>query len=102
MGNVYRSIVNNLFGLKIKDPTCDFKLFKKEVIDSVRIESNSGFVCVEMMKKIQDKGYKIVEVGVHHFPRLFGRSQSFKLKRVILMIKDLCIQWVKYLKNGKL
>ncbi len=102
IGNIYRFIVNNLFGLKIKDPTCDFRLFKKEAIDSIGIESNSGFVCIEMMKKIQDKGYKIVEVGVHHFPRPFGRSQSFKLKRIILMIKDLCIQWTRYLKNGKL
>ena len=102
IGNIYRSIVNNLFGLKIKDSTCDFRLFKKEAIDSIKIESNSGFICIEMMKKIQEKGYKIAEVGVHHFPRNFGNSQSFKLRRIISMIKDLCMQWIKYLRNGRL
>jgi glycosyltransferase involved in cell wall biosynthesis len=102
IGNIYRFIINNLFGLQIKDPTCDFRLFKREAINSIGIESNSGFVCIEMMKKIQDKGYKIAEVSVHHFPRAFGRSQAFELKRIISMFKDLCKQWVKYLRNGKL
>jgi len=101
-GNIYRVVANNLFGLKVKDPTCDFRLFKRQVIDSISIESNSGFACVEMMKKIQDRGYKIAEVGVNHFPRLSGRSQSFKLRRIVSMARDLCRQWARYLRNGRL
>lgn len=102
IGKIYRSIVNNLFGLKIKDVTCDFRLFKKEVINSIDIESNSGFICVEMMKKIQDKGYRIAEAGVDHLPRLYGKSQSFRLKRIVSMLGDFRKQWLRHLKNGKL
>lgn len=88
IGNIYRFIVNRLFHLTVKDVTCDFRLFKKEVINSIDLKSNSGFICVELMKKIRDKGYKIAEVGVNHYPRQFGQSEAFKINKIFCMLKD--------------
>ena len=35
-----------------------------------------------MMKKIEDAGFRIVEVPVHHFHRAFGKSQFFNFRRI--------------------
>jgi hypothetical protein len=35
-----------------------------------------------MMKKIQDAGFRMVEVPVHHYHRAFGKSQFFNFPRI--------------------
>ena len=36
-----------------------------------------------MMKKIQDAGFRIVEVPVHHYHRAYGKSQFFNFRRLV-------------------
>jgi glycosyltransferase involved in cell wall biosynthesis len=72
-----------LFGVKAKDVDCAFKLFKKEVIQNVIIESSGALISTELLAKIQKQGYKIVQSGVHHYPRQAGKQTGAKL-RVIL------------------
>ena len=46
------------------------------------LTKNSGVICLEMMKKIHDAGFRIVEVPVHHYHRAFGKSQFFNFRRI--------------------
>ena len=46
-------------------------------------------ICVELMKKVQDHGFRIAEVPVHHFHRAYGRSQFFNFPRVARTLADL-------------
>ena len=46
------------------------------------LEKNSGVICLEMMKKIQDAGFRIAEVPVHHYHRAYGKSQFFNFRRL--------------------
>jgi hypothetical protein len=59
----------------------------------VRLEKNSGVICLEMMKKIQDAGFGIVEVPVHHYHRAHGQSQFFNVPRVIRTGIDVLKLW---------
>jgi hypothetical protein len=61
----------------------------------VHLESSSGVICVEMMKKIQDAGFVIAEVPVHHYHRVYGRSQFFNFRRTFCVGLDLMRLWVK-------
>jgi hypothetical protein len=61
----------------------------------VRLESDSGVICVEMMKKIQDAGFVVAEVPVHHYHRVYGRSQFFNFSRTFRVGLDLMRLWVK-------
>jgi len=94
-GALYKYLVNFLFGLRMKDVDCDFRLMKRKVFNGIKLESNSGFMVAEMMSKIQKNGFKIKEVPVHHYSRLEGRSQFFKISRVINVFSELFIQWRK-------
>ena len=51
IGKVYHYFTKWLFGFKIRDVDCDFRLMKREIFDSIQLESDSGLICVEMIKK---------------------------------------------------
>lgn len=51
IGKVYNITVKITFGLKMKDVDYDFRLFRREIFDNIELESDSGVICVEMMKK---------------------------------------------------
>ncbi len=82
IGVLYQYFVKFIFGLKIRDVDCDFRLIRREIFDVVQLESNTGTITFEMVKKIQDAGYRIVEVPVHHYYRQYGESQFFNIPRV--------------------
>ena len=71
IGRLYHWSVRIAFGLKLSDVDCDFRLFRRGIFDKVELTKDSGVICVELMKKVQDNGYRIQEVPVHQLsPRL--------------------------------
>lgn len=82
IGRVYHHTVKLLFGFKLRDVDCDFRLIRREVFDVVELESDSGTICLELVKKLQDAGYRFAEVPVHHYHRTYGESQFFNFPRL--------------------
>lgn len=93
IGKSYHYFAKLLFNLKISDVDCDFRLIKKSALNSIDLTYNSGVVCVELVKKLQNNNCKFVEVGVHHYPRLYGHSQFFNYKRIAKTLFELCSLW---------
>ena len=79
IGRVYHRFVAFLFGLKIRDTDCDFRLIRKAALDRIKLEHTTGVICVELVRKLQDAGARFTEVGVHHYPRVHGQSEFFRL-----------------------
>jgi glycosyltransferase involved in cell wall biosynthesis len=94
IGRVYHHTVKLLFGLKVRDVDCDFRLLRRAIFQTVRLEKNSGVICLEMMKKIQDAGFRIAEVPVHHYHRACGKSQFFNFRRLYRTAIDVMKLWV--------
>jgi glycosyltransferase involved in cell wall biosynthesis len=84
IGKVYNSVARFLFGVEIRDIDCDYRLIRRQLLDSISLESTSGTVCVELVRKLETAGWKFAEVGVHHYPRLYGRSQFFRLRSLFV------------------
>ena len=93
IGRLYHHIVSVLFGLSVRDVDCDFRLMRRAIFEKVQLEKTSGVICLEMMKKIQDAGFRIVEVPVHHFHRAFGKSQFFNFRRIVKTGIDVMRLW---------
>lgn len=93
IGRIYHHTVKILFGLHVRDVDCDFRLLRRSIFDRVRLEKNSGVICLEMMKKIQDAGFRIVEVPVHHYHRAHGQSQFFNFPRLFRTAIDVFKLW---------
>ena len=93
IGRIYHHIVSVLFGLTLRDVDCDFRLMRRSIFERINLQKTSGIICVEMMKKIQDHGFRIAEVPVHHFHRSYGKSQFFNFRRLFRTGRDLMLLW---------
>jgi glycosyltransferase involved in cell wall biosynthesis len=93
IGRLYHHLVSLLFSLKVRDVDCDFRLMRRSMFDRIELEKTSGVICLEMMKKIQDAGFRIVEVPVHHYHRAFGKSQFFNFPRLFKTGVDVMRLW---------
>ncbi|NLZ27126.1 MAG: glycosyltransferase family 2 protein [Chloroflexi bacterium] len=95
IGRIYHHIVKIAFGFKLRDVDCDFRLIRRDIFDNVPLESNTGTICLEMVKKFQDAGYKFAEVPVNHYHRSYGKSQFFRPKHLWTTFKHLSQLWWK-------
>ncbi|NCF66588.1 MAG: glycosyltransferase family 2 protein [Anaerolineaceae bacterium] len=93
IGRIYQYIIKFAFGLKLRDVDCDFRLMRQEVFEEVQLHSDSGVICVELMKKVQDAGFRLAETPVHHFHRAYGKSQFFNFRRLARVARDLSKLW---------
>jgi glycosyltransferase involved in cell wall biosynthesis len=95
IGRVYHRFVALMFGLRIRDTDCDFRLIRKEALDRIELVHTTGVICVELVRKLQDSGARFTEVGIHHYRRMFGKSEFFRLPAVLRTLRDLAGLWVQ-------
>ena len=93
IGRAYHHIVSLMFGLTVRDVDCDFRLLRRAIFERIDLSKTSGVICLEMMKKIEDGGFRIVEVPVHHYHRAFGKSQFFNFRRIFKTGIDVLRLW---------
>jgi glycosyltransferase involved in cell wall biosynthesis len=101
IGRVYHHIVTVLFGLSMRDVDCDFRLMRRTIFEKINLEKTSGVICLEMMKKIHDGGFRLVEVPVHHYHRAFGKSQFFNFPRIAKTGVDVMRLWFELVVRRK-
>jgi len=76
-------LVRLLFGLRIRDIDCAFKVFRRPVFEQVEVESVGAMVNTEILVQCKQFGLTVKEVPVNHFPRKHG-EQSGANPRVVL------------------
>ncbi len=93
IGRFYHHVVKLMFGFKLRDVDCDFRLLRRAVFERIELRSDSGTICLELVKKLQDAGFRFAEVPVHHYHRAFGRSQFFNFPRLFRTAVQLAGLW---------
>lgn len=94
IGNVYNAFARLMFGIRLRDIDCDFRLVRRELLDQLKLTSTSGTICVELVRKLELTDCEVVEVGVHHYPRLHGRSQFFRVRSLAVTFLQLSRLWL--------
>jgi glycosyltransferase involved in cell wall biosynthesis len=83
-----------MFGLRVKDYSCGFKLLHRKVYQSsLPLVGEEKVTQIEMLAKAQRKGYRFAEVEVNHFPRKFGVQTGANLRVVLRSVRDLFKLW---------
>ena len=85
---IYRACLRVFFGLRVRDPDCACKLFRREVLEGVRVVSGGAFLSAELLIKIDAEGGTIVEQGVPHYPRPAGRASGADPRVVARAVRD--------------
>jgi glycosyltransferase involved in cell wall biosynthesis len=93
IGQTYHFAVKRLFMLTVRDVDCDFRLMRRRIFEKVELTHDSGVICVEMVKKIQNNGFGIAQLDVSHFPRVYGHSQFFRWRHLFNTAKELSGLW---------
>ena len=95
IGQVYNFCARLLFRIRIRDIDCDYRLIRRALLDHIQLTSTSGTICVELVRKLELSGCQVAETGVHHYPRLHGRSQFFRVRSLAITLVQLLRLWVR-------
>jgi glycosyltransferase involved in cell wall biosynthesis len=76
IAKAWNLLVRVLFHVPVRDIDCAFKLFRREVLEDLHIESVGAMVNTELMVKVGRSGKAVVELGVTHYPRMAGQARG--------------------------
>lgn len=85
---IYRLCLRIFFGLRVRDPDCACKLFRREALEGVNVASGGAFLSAELLIKIEARGGVLVEEGVPHHPRTAGRASGADPRVVARAVRD--------------
>jgi len=88
-GWAWTKLVCLLFGLKVRDVDCAFKLYKREIFERIELSSTGALIDAEVLARAARKGYRITQEGVHHYPRTAGVQTGANLRVVLRAFKEL-------------
>jgi dolichol-phosphate mannosyltransferase len=71
---VFNHLSCAVFDLDVRDLNCSFKLFRRDVLRALPLESDDFFIDTELVVRLHRAGFRYVERGVTHLPRRAGRS----------------------------
>lgn len=69
-------LVRVLFYVPVRDIDCAFKLFRREIFDTIDLSAVGAILNTELMVKIGRSGFGVVEIPVTHLPRTAGKARG--------------------------
>jgi len=84
----YRLANRIFFGLRVTDVDCACKLFRRDALDGINVESGGAFFSAELLIKLRASGRTVVEVGVPHYSRTAGSPTGAKPRVVFRAMRD--------------
>ncbi|MGA7272808.1 MAG: glycosyltransferase family 2 protein [Acidimicrobiia bacterium] len=71
---VYNRLVRILFRVPVRDVDCSFKLMRRDKLDRLVLMCDDFFIDTEIVARARKWNWRIVEVGVRHYPRKAGKT----------------------------
>ncbi len=90
---VYNRLVNALFALGVRDVNFSFKMFRNGALTVSALTSEGSFIDAEMLARARAAGAKIVEMGLHYFPRRAGRSTLARPGVILKILREMGRFW---------
>jgi glycosyltransferase involved in cell wall biosynthesis len=87
----WKCLVRLVFGLRVRDIDCAFKLYRARFFQEHRLETRGAMINTEILYKFTRAGYTYTEVGVHHLPRRGGRATGAKPSVIARAFRELLV-----------
>jgi glycosyltransferase involved in cell wall biosynthesis len=85
----WNTLVRFLFGLKVKDINCAFKMFNRPVLEKISIDAAGAMINTDILAQAVKYGFTIKEVPVTHYPRLKGQQTGANIKVITKAFNEL-------------
>jgi len=82
-------LVNLVFGLRLRDIDCAFKVYPRKLFDEIEMRSMGALIDAEVLARARRLGYSIGQIGVHHYPRVAGSQTGANLRVILRAFKEL-------------
>jgi glycosyltransferase involved in cell wall biosynthesis len=76
---IFATLINMLYGVRLKDPFTMYKVFKRDSIKDIVFECNRFDFDHELVLKLIRKGYKPIEIPVHYHSRSFAQGKKVRI-----------------------
>ena len=102
IAKTYNAVVSLLFGLRVRDIDCAMKLFRREVFDGLRLETDSPFLSAELLIKLRARGERMAQVGVTHYPRAAGTNTGASFRKILRTFRDIGkLRWALWTRRSE-
>jgi glycosyltransferase involved in cell wall biosynthesis len=86
---VYNALIGVLFGWPHRDINFSFKLMKREVLETIQLESEGSLIDAELIVKARNHGFSIQQIGLDYFPRVRGTSHLSSPAVILKILREL-------------
>lgn len=95
MGNKFLTLLSNMLtNLNLTDMETCYKVFKKEVLDNIKLKSNRFGFEPEFTAKVAKKGFRIYETPISYSGRTYDEGKKIGWKDGVKAI--FCILWFRF------
>jgi glycosyltransferase involved in cell wall biosynthesis len=102
IAKTYNAIVSVLFALRVRDIDCAMKVFRREVFEGLRLETDSPFLSAELLIKLRARGERLAQVGVTHYPRAAGTNTGASFGKILRTFRDILrLRWALWTRRDE-
>ncbi len=103
---IFHLAVRALFNVPLRDLDCGFKIFRAELIHSLRLRSPGALINLEIQTLARQRGATVIEVGVNHYPRQAGVPSGARLSVILQAMGEILVLrarlWRRAVRNHRL
>jgi glycosyltransferase involved in cell wall biosynthesis len=88
-GKAWTILIRLMFGLRISDMDCGFKLFRRALLENMELHARGAMITTELMARLAGGKARICEVEVKHLPRLAGEQSGANFRVIARAFKEL-------------
>ena len=88
-GWLWTKMTGLAFSLSVRDVDCAFKLFRRSVFEGMKMESTGALISTEILARATRRGCRIVQRGVHHYPRTAGKQTGCNPRVILRAFREL-------------
>ena len=85
----WSTLVTLFFGYTARDIDCAFKLFRREILQKIHLQSRGATFSAEFLVRAKRAGFRIVELGVKHRPRRAGSQTGARPDVIVRAFREL-------------
>ncbi len=78
-----------LFGLRIRDIDCAFKLFRRSELQKIKLKSKGAMISAETLIRLTRRNVAVKEVPVSHLPRTAGSPTGAKPSVILRAFQEM-------------
>ncbi len=93
LGKVFNLLVRILFGVRVRDIDCGFKILRADLVRGLDLRSPGALINTEIHAKAGRRGATTVEVGVNHHPRPAGEQSGGSAWVIARALGEILLLW---------